>query len=243
MPCVHLYGASNLWLSRGAALAALRCRFEGPLEVGLACGPGRSYGVPAGNLLVRYLPLRLVRFPHSPQLAILSDAGNDIAYGQRPELPFRWMTEMAERLEREGAQVVLTGTPLENLQSMPEWLFLAARSLLYPGSRMSRDSVLQALEELRGSLQALARQRGYLYLSPDPSWYGLDRIHLNFSCHDSCWERWLGAVVPGSAPPGRRPGPLRLLRLRPAHCWVLGREWRGPGEYTGLLPATRVTVL
>lgn len=243
MHCVQLYGASNLWLSRGAALAALRRRFEGPLEIGLACGPGRSYGVRAGNPLVHYVPLRKVEFERPPHLAILADAGNDIGYGQRPDVPLTWMTELAERLEKQGAQVVLTGTPLENLRTIPQWLFYTVRSLLYPGSRIQRSTVLQALEDLKGALLELAYQRGYLYLDPEPNWYGLDRIHLKPAYHEICWERWLEAVLPRRAPRGKRPAELHLLRTRPGHCWVLGREWRGPSVYTELLPQTRLTVL
>ena len=239
---VHLYGASNLWLSRRAALAGLRARFDGPLEIGLACGPGRSYGLSAGNALVRYPPLRSVEFPHPPELAILADAGNDIAYGQDPAVALGWMTELATRLEGQGARVLVTGTPLENLRTIPSWLFLAVRSLLYPGSKLTRDGVLQALEDLKGGLQALARERGYLYLDPDPGWYGMDRIHLHRAHYHRCWEHWLETMEPRIRPNGRLPGWLSTMRLSPAQCWVLGREWRGRSDYLGLIPQTRLLV-
>ena len=81
MTRVHLYGASNLWFSRRAALAAIRRRFEGPLELGLACGPGRSYGLRAGNPLLTYRPLREVEFPQSQEIDIIvpTKAVNELA--------------------------------------------------------------------------------------------------------------------------------------------------------------------
>lgn len=237
MTRVHLYGASNVWLSRGAALAALRSRYEGPLEVGLACGPGRSYGLRAGNLLVRYPPLKDVQFPHTPQLAVLADAGNDVAYGQRPDAALGWIAQTAASLH--PARIVLTGTPLDNLRRLPEWLFLAVRSLFYPASKATHGEILQALEDLRGGARQLAHERGYIYLEPDPGWFGLDRIHLHSAHHDACWSHYLQSSPAGSA---RRPSRRALLKMRAAHCWVLGREWRGSGEYADVLPATRVLV-
>lgn len=236
--CVHLYGASNLWLSRGAALAELRGRLEGPLEIGLACGPGRSYGLSAGNALVRYPPLRRVEFPQPPQLAILTDVGNDLAYGQEPSVVLGWMTELATHLERQGARVVVTGTPLENLRSIPPWLFQAVRCLLYPGSPITRQGVIQALEDLTGGLRALACERGYLYLEADPGWFGFDRIHLHRAHYQRCWERWLEAWRPRVRRHSRPP----TWRLSPARCWVLGREWRGRGDYPEWMERTRLWV-
>lgn len=239
---VQLYGASNLWLSRRAALAGLRERFDGPLEIGLACGPGRSYGLSAGNALVRYRPLCSVEFPHPPQLAILADAGNDIAYGQDPAIVLGWMTELATRLERQGARILVTGTPLENLRTIPAWLFKAVRSLIYPRSLVTQEGVVQALEDLKGGVQTLARERGYVYLEPDPIWYGMDRIHLHSAHYRRCWEHWLEFMVPRIGPRMRLPGWLSTLRLSPARCRVLGREWRGQGDYIGFMEQTRLLV-
>jgi hypothetical protein len=236
MTRVHLYGASNVWLSRRAALAAIRCRYEGPLEIGVACGPGRSYGSRAGNVLVRYPPLNSVHFPQVPQLAVLADAGNDIAYGQRPDVALRWMAERAASLH--PAQIVLTGTPLDNLRDVPHWLFLAVRTLIYPASKATHGEILQALEDLRGGARQLASERGYTYLEPEPAWFGPDRIHLHSRHHDACWSHYLQR---GPAPI-ERPSRLQVLQMRPAHCWVLGREWHGRGEYHDVLPNTRVLV-
>lgn len=126
---VHLYGASNLWLSRRAALAGLRARYDGPLGIGLASDPGAPYGLSAGNALVRYPPLRLLTRLSWPSWLMPAMTS---PMARTPALALGWITELATRLERQGARVLVTGTPLENLRTIPPWLFLAVRSLLLP---------------------------------------------------------------------------------------------------------------
>lgn len=241
---IQLYGASNLWLSRRAALAAARRRFEGPLEIGLACGPGRSYGLRAGNPLVRYRPLREVDFPQSspvPTVAILSDIGNDIAYAQRPDTTVTWVRELAERLEAGGAEVVLTGVPVESLRGLPRWLFFILRSLYYSGQTVTHDDIMQRLDDLEGSLEEMARDHGYLFLATDSSWYGYDRFHLRSAFHEACWEGWLERLRPDL---GFRGMPTwgSLWSMRPAEYWYRGQEARATGDYDNVLDQTRLFV-
>lgn len=238
---IHLYGASNLWLSRRAALAAVRRRFEGPLEIGLACGPGRSYGLRAGNPLVRYHPLREVEFPAAPTLALLSDIGNDIAYAQAPDTTVGWVADLAERLEKQGAEVIVTGVPVESLKGLPHWLFFVLRSLYYAGQTVTHNDVIQRLLDLEGGLETLARERGYLYLPTDPQWYGFDRFHLRSASHESCWEGWMERLRPDLGYQGA-PSLRSLWQLKPSAYWYRGRERQGPGEYEGVLRQTRLWV-
>jgi hypothetical protein len=244
---IELYGASNLWLSRRAALAAARQRFEGPIEIGLACGPGRSYGLRAGNPLVRYPPLRDVVFPRAaevPTVAILSDVGNDIAYSQRPDTAAGWVAELAARLERQRTQVVLTGVPVDSLRGLPSWLFVILRSLYYAGQTVTREDVMQRLDDLQAALKQLASQRGYLFLPTDSRWYGLDRFHLRSAAYQPCWDEWMERLRPlnGLARPATEISSLRLWALRPANYWFRGQPRQGAGEYLDLLPSTRLLV-
>lgn len=241
MTRLHLYGASNLWLSRRAALAALRRRFEGPLEIGLACGPGRSYGLRAGNPWVTYRPLREVEFPHSPQLSVLSDVGNDIAYSQGPDTTAGWVAELAARLEAQGSQIVITGLPVESLKGLPDWLFALIRALYYAGQKATKLEVLQRLADLEGALQELALRRGYLFLPVDSRWYGLDRFHLRSRCHRVCWESWMERLRPdlGSQ---EEPSRSAMWRLKPAQSWYRGRERQARGEYDDIMSQTKIWV-
>jgi hypothetical protein len=243
IPRIHLYGASNLWLSRGAALTAVRRRFEGPLEIGLACGPGRSYGLRAGNPLARYLPLREVEFPSPapPTLAVLSDVGNDIVYSQPPDTILVWVGELAGRLESQGAEVLLTGLPLESLRALPGWLFSALRSLYYAGQKLTQGELMQRLLDLEGGLQTLARERGYLFLPTQPEWYGFDRFHLRSKSYSACWEGWLERLQPDLGFQGQ-PTWRQLWQLKPQTYWYRGRPRQAAGEYDEVLPLTRVWV-
>ena len=79
---ILLYGASNLWISRRAALTEIRKRFPGYLEIGLAPGPGRSYGLRAGNPLIRYEALgREVHVVNDADAAGLAEATYGAARG------------------------------------------------------------------------------------------------------------------------------------------------------------------
>lgn len=245
---ILLYGASNLWLSRRAALSSVRRRFEGPLSIGLACGPGRSYGLRAGNPLVRYRPLREVDFPtfDGPTLAVLGDAGNDIAYSQRPDTTANWVLELAERLEQKGADVVLTGLPLESLRSLPAWLFRLLQAIYYNDQKVSQADVMQRLADLEGLLQTASRERGYLFLGNDPSWYGFDRFHLRSASYATCWESWMERLRPNTTTVDSADKSLlsrhALWRLHPQQYWYRGREKRSTGEYFNTLPQTTLWV-
>ena len=242
---VQLFGASNLWLSRRAALAAVRRRFQGPLEIGLACGPGRSYGLTAGNPLVRYGALRDVDFqstgPAASDLAILTDVGNDIAYNQTPETALAWIADFSERLEAEGAEVVLTGVPVESLRGLPWWLFFVLRTLYYAGQKVTQDDVLQRLADVEGGLRDLATQRGYLFLPTDPVWYGFDRFHLRSAHYDACWNQWLERLRPTVSESGP-PTWNQIRQLRPNEYWYRGQPRSSQGEYDKVMAETRIFV-
>lgn len=241
---IHLYGASNLWLSRRAALGAVRRRFDGPIEIGLACGPGRSYGLRAGNPLVTYRPLRDVEFPMTspvPTLALLSDIGNDIAYAQRPDTTLAWVSDLAHRLESQGAEVILTGLPVESLRTLPNWMFLVLRRLYYAGQTVTQSDVMQRLVDLEGGLEKLALERGYPFLTTDPRWYGFDRFHLRSSYHAQCWEGWMERLRPDLGYQGS-PSWASLWSLKPSSYWYRGQETQASGEYHNILRQTRLWV-
>ena len=241
MTRIHLYGASNLWLSRRAALSSVRRRFDGPLEIGLACGPGRSYGLRAGNPLVTYRPLREVEFPQAPQIAVLSDVGNDIAYSQRPDTTAGWVADLAARLEAQGSEIVLTGVPVESLKGLPDWMFWLLKTLYYAGQKANKFEVLQRLVDLEGALEELARSRGYLFLPVDTHWYGFDRFHLRRAHYHACWECWMERLRPDLGFQGE-PTWNSMWNLKPSQYWYRGRESRGRGEYDNVLTQTKLWV-
>lgn len=230
---IFLFGASNLWFSRHAALTEVRRRFPGRLEIGLACGPGRAYGVTAGNPIARYHPLKDIAFSDrsdAPTLAVLTDIGNDIAYGQLPQQVILWVEALAHRLESQGVEVVVTGVPAESLKRLPTWMFFVLRKLYFTGSPISQSAVNDRLHELQQGLQDLCQQRGLQFLDIDSSWYGPDRFHLRPVAMEGCWRQWLSRLSPQDSPVEPMSW-ARTAHLRPADYWLFGKPKGGRGFY------------
>lgn len=243
---IALYGASNLWLSRGAALQQLRRRFDGFLEIGLANGPGRSYGLRAGNPLVRYESLRSVRFfedsPRAPRrLAFITDIGNDIAYAQPPERVLAWVADLAAELEREGYHLTVGGVPRESLESIDPRVFRAIAKVYYPQGTISKDYLTGQLEELESGLAQLCRERGYHHPSLDNRWYSIDRFHLKLSSTHDYWHSLLSSFSPAQDS-SRLPLWSSVRPLFPERYWLLGKERAGRSLYQDLAPQSRVWV-
>lgn len=243
---IALYGASNLWLSRGAALQQLRSRFDGFLEIGLANGPGRSYGLRAGNPLVRYEPLSAVRFftesAQAPQrLAFITDIGNDIAYAQPPRRVLAWVADLAAELERDGYQLIVGGVPRESLESIDPRVFQAIAKVYYPQGTISKDHLTAQLEELETGLAQLCRERGYQHPSLDNRWYSMDRFHLKLSSTHDYWRSLLSSF-PRALEPSHLPLWSSVRPLFPERYWLLGRERAGRSLYQDLAPQSRVWV-
>lgn len=241
---IYLYGASNLWLSRHAALATMRAYHEGFIDIGLACGPGRSYGLRAGNPLARYRALREVDFPiqpAAPTLVLLTDAGNDIAYKLPATTTLDWITELAQYWESRGAQVALGGVPIQSLRQLPPLAFRTLSRLYYNEKQLTFQKVITELDSLEDGLRSLCLKRGYRYLESDPTWYGLDHVHLKPQAHFTCWEN-LGRQLYPHHQPAPRVHPRGLWKVVPAEYWLGGcRHWR-PGLYSKVLPQTRLWV-
>lgn len=237
---ILLYGASNLWLSRRAALTALRRRFQGSLEIGLALGPGRSYGLRAGNPLVRYVPLQEVEFDfgapvNGHKIAFITDVGNDIAYSQPPERIVGWVGSLAQKLHNQGYQVMVGGIPTKSLRTIDPRLFAAVARLYYPQGGASLALINRNLEELELRLQDLCAEQGYPYCDLETGWYSYDRFHLRRASRDEYWSRLL-APFPERAVFTSTWSVAIRRPFFPARYWLAGREFHGGGEYRALVP-------
>lgn len=241
---ILLYGASNLWLSRRAALDGLVRRFVGPLEIGLANGPGRSYGLRAGNPVARYLPLSEVAFPFDSsapvRVAFVTDIGNDVAYGQPPERILRWVRRLLDRLENEGYRVIVGGAPVQSLRLINTYLFSALARLYYPQGTLSLEKVASDLEQVDQGVFDLCRERTFTYLEVNPRWYSWDRFHLKLSARQSYWDTLL-RDFPVLGPNPVRPIPHRRF-LPPERYWLFNKERTGLGRYLDPLGQSTVWV-
>lgn len=241
-----LYGASNLWLSRRAALTELRRRFPGHLEIGLAHGPGRSYGLRAGNPLFRYEPLRDVDFEFrgnvlGQKVAFITDVGNDIAYLQKPETVVRWVEELADRLSQRGFQIIVGGLPVDSLNRLSPKLFQTFSKLYYADGSVTQEMVNRSLSEIEKGLFQLCQEKNYQHVPLDPNWYSYDNFHLKRRARSLYWQSLLS-----SYPVRDLFSSTLSLKVRrplfPRNYTFLGKEKRGQEFYPDLVPASFTSV-
>jgi hypothetical protein len=233
---VVLLGASNLATGLPTALRTARAALgPGPMEVLVAAGHGRSYGR-WSRVGVRGLPgilecglwPALSRSAVSRTHAVVTDIGNDLAYGASPADVAGWVSGCVERLATAGADIVLTLLPAHSLARLTPWQYHLVKAIMFPGRRLPfpalHDRVREVNERLSRLASALAVPTVKL-VEPSAHWYGADRIHVRRSRQSLVWSeilsRWETAPDRGTVP-----GQLLTLacryRIAPERRTVLG---------------------
>jgi hypothetical protein len=237
-------GASNLTRGFQTVVATARTVWGPDVEVVAALGHGRSYGV-ASTLIVRRLPgilqsglwRRLASAPAIPTKALLTDVGNDILYGFSAEQILSWVDDAITRLATVSDDIVLTGLPMESIRRLSPVRFQVARSLLVPSSRLSYAEAAVTAERVHAGLERLAQERGLRFVALNPSWYGLDPIHIQPSLWRGAWQDILGVSCDIRR---SRAEALRLYLMRPESRTLCGIEQRQPQTGTALSRGARV---
>jgi hypothetical protein len=229
-----LLGASNV--DRGLPTVvetALLCG-GGPLELFLACGRGRSYGIES-RFMGRVLPgitecglwQALASRPAMPTSALLTDIGNDLLY----EVPVRqiagWVEACLDRLLAMQARPVITALPLANVAGLSPARFKFFRTMFFRRCGLSLEQVSDATRQLDEQIQQIARARGVPLIDPRSTWYGFDPIHIRFGSVPAAWCEILAPWNTGAPLQGRPMSWLawcRMQRLKPERCWVRGIE-------------------
>jgi hypothetical protein len=231
-PRVLFLGASNVQRLLPELVRAARERLGAPLDVLASHGRGRSYIGPS-RFIGRGLPVvappalwaALERGP-APAAALLADAGNDLAYGASAARTGEAIAALVTRLAERGTRVSLAGLPLAVLEATGPVRFALARTLFFPTRRIERAAVLAEARALDERLRALGGERGCAYVALDPSWYGVDPIHVRFARRAEAARAFVAPfALAAAAEPGPAPGgPVRALRVQPAESSWLG--WR-----------------
>jgi hypothetical protein len=225
-------GASNVARSFSRILPLIQHHAGGPVEVLGAFGRGRSYGTWSRLAWTRHLPgivgsglwRELHDRPPLPTVALLTDLGNDLAYGQPVAQIVSWVEACLAWLAEAGVPgeaTVVTLLPLANLERIPPWRFHLARTVLFPGRPMDRLDLLARARELDAEVRRLAQEAGARVVEPDLSWYGLDPIHIRRKMATAAWGEILDAW-PGGGERGKVKKMRGLWRLRAAEL----RLWR-----------------
>ena len=197
---VVLLGASNLTRGLATAIDTARAVWGSPLEVIIAAGHGRSYGMSSavlgrqlpGILQCRLWPALAAR-PPAPTAALITDVGNDILYGASPPAILGWIGQCLDRLAASDVRVTLTLLPLATVARLGHRRFLLLRTCLVPRCRLSLADVLSRGREVDAGLRELAAARRLACVAPRAEWFGFDPIHLRRRSWNSAWREMLGA--------------------------------------------------
>lgn len=191
-------GASNVTRGMATVAANAGALLGTPLQLLVAAGRGRSYGL-WSRVLARGLPpvldsglWRVAQEEPLPTHALVTDVGNDVIYGCGPEEILAWVDECLVRLQALRVRTTLARLPLHRLERVKPLGYAAFRFLIVPGVRT--PPLAEALRRARAvheGLAALAASRGATLIDPAPEWYGIDPVHLRVSRHAIAWRRML----------------------------------------------------
>lgn len=236
---IVLLGASNLTLSLNTVVELVQGQCGNPSDVLIAAGHGRSYGQYSQVMIRGLLGITtcglwdyLEHAGDLPTYALLTDIGNDIPYGHRPEDLLTWVEMCVERLQHRTPHVVLTNLQLDLIASLSDTRFRIIRSIFFPSSRISRPELLERAAFVHNALRDLATRRQLTLCEQDSSWFGPDAMHLLYwkrkRAYRSFVERFPRVRASVTATTATERHAVRRKRARFAYKKVLGREWRAP---------------
>ena len=239
MQTIVIIGASNVTLSLPVIWSTLCRSLSEPFRLVVVAGHGRSFGMPS-TVLGRTLPSilecglweTLDKLDDStPIHAIVTDVGNDLLYEVNAAQTMSWVNETVDRLSNRSQKVLITGLPIDSLNSLSKRRFDFFRRVLFPSSTLTLDTALVEGAELHGQLLNLG-DNGFSTTTPEARWYGLDPIHIRRRCRREAWERYLSLGVPNT--PLRRAGPVADLSV-----WkgAAERRWKRSRLLTSQQPA------
>lgn len=255
---VVLLGASNLTRGFATALGVLRHRRCEPLDVLAALGNGRSYGIYArllGRGLTGILDCGLWSAldgrPALPLTALVTDIGNDVMYGVPVPQILAWVEECLVRLQKRGAEIVVTGLPTTNLPRLGARRFLLLRTVLFPGNRDTLADVTRRSRAVDAGVRKLAARYGTTFVEPPTHWYGFDPIHIRRLHWSTAWQTILAGLDPrastGPTPTGQPPrvsfwNSLETQFWIPEERFFLGLAQRRRQPCKTLADGTRISI-
>lgn len=208
-----LLGASNLTLAWPRIMRLLQTRFAGPLDVFTAQGLGRSYVCNRSSFGVRQLPGILFSelwkaLPAADQqpaatVGLLTDFGNDLLFGRRPEEIVQGAETVVQRLREQFPEIhlVVARPPLQPVQKLGASRYLISRTLLFPSCRLTLHDIKTMTQELDAGLCQLAQNHQLPLFQPQPEWYGIDPIHLRYRFQETAFGQMMKLWPSVSVPP------------------------------------------
>lgn len=232
---VVILGASNVQMCASGLIGqALRAAGAAEADVLVAAGHGRSYGE-WSRMMGRGLPgivdcglwpALASRPGENGGIAVITDIGNDLAYGVSGARLAGWVETCIERLRGRGMRVAVSRFPAPSVASLGWLRFQVLRALLFPSRRFSLASILEEGAELNERLEHSASAAGAIWVPLAPEIYGADRIHWSLGSRALAWSALtepLNAAVAPAIPP-----PVTLRGARAELRTLFGRERRCP---------------
>jgi len=229
-------GASNA--SRGLArlAAVLRARARGPVDLFVAAGHGRAYGV-TSRVWARRLPsilacgiwdaldCRAEDAAGLPPGALVTDVGNEILYGLGPEQVAAGVRETVTRLADRGCRVAITALPTASIAGVGSVRLRLLKTVFVPRCRLTLDELKTSAARLDDLLRDIARAHDAAIIEQPGDWYGFDAIHVRRQRLDDLWHAACDAW--GWGPPATQPRATLAewvaLHSRAAEVRALGR--------------------
>jgi Fe2+ transport system protein FeoA len=232
---VVLLGASNVARGMSSAVETARSVLGvSPVEFLVAKGHGRSYGESSRVLGRRLSGItecglweRLTAVPVKRTVALVTDVGNDIAYGVDPATIAGWVEECLMRLRAVDAEIAMTLLPMASLDRLGPVRFHVAKALLFPGRPITVEAARTRSRELHERLAELGARHGVAVVEQEGRWFGLDPVHVRLrDLPEACammMAPWASdGALPGLAGRGSPAQRLRLQVWRPAEWAWLG---------------------
>jgi len=198
---VIVLGASNVARGLGTAYCTVRAVCREPLDFLVAAGHGRSFGQESsyfGRVLPGILDCGLwpsvSQLPGRAVTALITDVGNDLAYGVSPATIEGWVDECLLRLAELRAATILTQLPLESLTRLGPRRFRFFRRLLFPRATFELADILAMVAEMNERLREVASRHGATLLTPSGDWFGLDPIHIRRRSSVVAWRTMWSAA-------------------------------------------------
>jgi hypothetical protein len=231
---VVLLGASNLVLGWPDLIHALHRTIAEPVDLSVAMGMGRSY-LTTSSFWFRQLPAirncglwdTLPRDLERPPYVLITDLGNDIVYLFEPDQIAACVRECMDRIRnwRADARIVMTGLPIASLTSVRRLRFLIARSILFPGCKLSLPTILERALALEHMAQQLAAEFDIPLVEPEPHWFGLDPIHVVPRFRPAAFSKYFAAFRPSPVPqtlPDKTGSGIKIRLPSPAESMKFG---------------------
>ncbi len=189
-------GASNLSLGAGSLRSAVS-GYLGPMtDVKIIGGYGRSFGTstrvlgkPRPSLADSIMCHALDELHRPSSKAVITDVGNDLMYGIAPALLIEWLRHCLVQVQQYANTVLLVDLPIAALEELSPTRYLLARSVLFPGSRISLDTGMARAVEVSNGVQQLACRPNTRYLAPPRAWYGIDPFHIRRTKRKAAWAK------------------------------------------------------